>query len=52
MPDVAITVTEEEQIELEQILLDRDEEAALDFLKRTIRAKIERHLKARLKPPV
>ena len=52
MPDVAITVTEEEQIELEEILVDRDEKAALDFLKRAIRAKVERHLKAHCKPPV
>lgn len=52
MPDVAITVTEREQIDLEQILLDRDHLAAFDFLKRVIKARIERHLKAHCKPPI
>ena len=52
MPNVAITITEEEQIRLEEIFLDRDEKAALQFLKQAVKAKIERHLKARCKPPI
>ncbi len=52
MPDVAITITEQEQIELEEVLLDRDQKAALDFLKRVVKAKVEHHIKAHCKPPL
>ncbi len=52
MPNVAITLTEAEQIELQQILIDRDEHAAYDFLRRIIRAKVERHIESHCKPPI
>lgn len=52
MPNVAITLTEAEQIELQQILLDRDEKAAYEFLRRVIKAKIERHIESHCKPPI
>jgi len=52
MPSVTVTVSEEEQMRLEEILIDRDEKAALEFLKQVIRAKIERYLKEHCKPTV
>jgi hypothetical protein len=33
MKDIAITITTQEQMEIEAILLDKDKEAALAFLK-------------------
>ena len=50
MPNVAITLTEEEQIELQQILVDRDERAAYEFLRRVVKAKVDRHIESHCKP--
>jgi len=48
MPDVTtVTLTQEERLELEQIIIDDDQEAALAFLKRAVHAKIERTDKSR-----
>lgn len=52
MPNVTVTLTEEEQIQLEEIIMDRDEKAALDFLRRCLKAKIERQIKGHCKPPI
>ncbi|MFB3880694.1 MAG: hypothetical protein ACE149_05495 [Armatimonadota bacterium] len=50
MPNVTVTLDEAEQVELEEILMDRDERAALDFLKRVVKRKLELHLKSGCKP--
>jgi hypothetical protein len=52
MPNVTITLDDAEQIRVEEILMDRDEKAALEFLKRVIKARIERQQKGRCQPPV
>jgi len=50
MPNVTVTLDDAEQIELEEILMDRDAPAALEFLKRAVKKKIELHLKQSCKP--
>ena len=50
MPNVTITLDDAEQLELEEILVDHDEPAAYQFLKRAIKTKIELHLKRGCKP--
>jgi len=50
MPNVTVTLTDEEQMQLEEILLDRDETSALEFLKRVIQVKIEQQTKSHCKP--
>ncbi len=41
-PNVTVTLSEAERLELEQIVMDGDRDAALGFLKRAVHAKIER----------
>lgn len=45
----SITLDEQELIELERIVTDLDEEAALNFVKRCVYGKIEHTQKGRLK---
>jgi hypothetical protein len=52
MPNVAITLSEEDQIRLEEILMDKDGQAALEFLRQVIGRKLEKHAKGHCKPPV
>ena len=40
--NVTVTLSEAERLELERIVIDRDEKAALAFLVRAVHAKIER----------
>jgi hypothetical protein len=48
--NVTVTLGDAEQIQLEEILMDRDEKGAFEFLKRVIRPKIDLHLKAHCRP--
>ncbi len=50
MANVTVTLTDAEQLELEEILIDHDEPAALQFLKRAVKTKIELQLKRGCKP--
>jgi len=45
-----IALTEEDLAELEQIVLDRDTEAALEYLKRVVWERVERARRGRLDP--
>ena len=48
MTDVTtVTLTDTERLELEQIVMDADPEAALEFLRRAVHAKIDRAEKGR-----
>lgn len=49
---VTVTLGEAEQIELEEIVIDGDEKAALEFLKRVIYARVKRATEAHCKPPI
>lgn len=48
---VTITLSEAEQLELEEIVIDRDEKAALEFVKRVIYAAVKKAKEAHCKPP-
>jgi hypothetical protein len=50
MPNVTVTLDEAEQMQLEEIIVDHDERAALEFLKRAVKSKIERRLKSSCRP--
>jgi hypothetical protein len=50
MPNVTVTLDDAEQVQLEEILIDRDERAAFEFLKRVVKHKIELHLKSSCRP--
>ncbi len=50
MPNVTVTLDEAEQIQIEEILIDHDESAAYEFLKRAVKPKIELRLKATCRP--
>jgi len=50
MPNIAITLREDDQIRIEQILVDRDGKAALEFLRRVLKPKVERRLKSGCRP--
>lgn len=50
MPNVTVTLDEAEQMQLEEILMDRDEKGAFEFLKRVVKHKIELHLKSGCRP--
>jgi len=50
MPNVTVTLDDLEQMRLEEVLMDRDEKGALEFLKRVVKRKIDLHLKSRCKP--
>ena len=50
MPNVTLTLDEAEQMQLEEILMDRDEKGALEFLKRVIKPKIELQVKGHCRP--
>jgi len=45
-----ITLAEEDLAELEQIILDRDAEAALEYLKRVVWDRVQRARRGRLDP--
>ncbi len=45
----AVALDAQELLELEMILIDKDAEAALDFLKRVVWKKVERARQGRLK---
>jgi hypothetical protein len=45
MPNVTITLDDAAQMQLEELLMDRDEKAAFDFLKRVVKPKIELQVK-------
>lgn len=46
----AVALDEEELVELQRIIIDRDREGALRFLKRSVYNKIARSQRGRLKP--
>ena len=46
----AITLEEEEMLELEQIVTDRDDEAALKFVRKAVYNKIARSQRGKLQP--
>jgi len=48
---VTITLNAQELMDLEGILIDRDQEEALRFLKECIKRKVEEARKAHCKPP-
>ncbi|HUU55131.1 MAG TPA: hypothetical protein VMY87_09470 [Armatimonadota bacterium] len=50
MPNVTVTLDDAEQLQLEEIVIDGDQKAALEFLRRTIKAKIDRHRKSHCRP--
>ena len=50
MPSVTVTLDDQEQMQLEEVLMDRDEKGAFEFLKRVVKHKIELHLKSSCKP--
>jgi hypothetical protein len=50
MPNVTVTLDDQEQMQLEEVLMDRDEKGAFEFLKRVVKHKIELHLKSSCKP--
>jgi hypothetical protein len=50
MPNVTVTLDEAEQVALEEVLIDRDEKAALEFLKHVVKRKIDLHLKSHCRP--
>jgi len=50
MPSVTVTLDDQEQMQLEEVLMDRDEKGAFEFLKRVVKHKIELHLKSACKP--
>ncbi len=45
-----ITLAEEDLAELEQIILDRDDKAALEYLKRVVWERVQRARRGRLDP--
>jgi hypothetical protein len=51
VPNVTITLDDAEQMQLEEILMDRNEKEALQFLKRAVKAKIDRRRKSHCRPP-
>ena len=52
MPEVTITLKEADLMWLQEILMDEDEAAALEFLHKVIGAEVERRRKAGMLPPV
>jgi len=50
MPNVTVTLDDQEQMQLEEVLMDRDEKGAFEFLKRVVKHKIDLHLKSSCKP--
>jgi hypothetical protein len=50
MPNVTVTLDDQEQMQLEEVLMDRDEKGAFEFLKRVVKHKIDLHLKSGCKP--
>jgi len=50
MPNVTVTLDDQEQMQLEEVLMDRDEQGAFEFLKRVVKHKIDLHLKSGCKP--
>lgn len=50
MPNVTVTLDDAEQMELEEVLMDHDEKAALEFLKRVVKHKTDLRLKSSCKP--
>lgn len=52
MPNVTITFSEEEQMQIEEIVIDRDEKGALEFIKQVIKARIDKQRQAHCRPPI
>lgn len=50
MPNVTITLDDAAQMQLEELLMDRDEKGALEFLKRVVRPKVDLHIKGHCRP--
>ena len=50
MPNVTVTLDDQEQMQLEEVLMDHDEQGAFEFLKRVVEHKIELHRKSSCKP--
>jgi len=50
MPSVTVTLDDQEQMQLEEVLMHRDEKGAFEFLKRAVKHKIELHRKSGRKP--
>jgi len=50
MPNVAITFDDAEQMQLEEILMDREADAAFEFLERIVKRKLDQHLRSGCKP--
>ena len=50
MPNVTVTLDDQEQMQLEEVLMDHDEQGAFEFLKRVVKHKIELHRKSSCKP--
>jgi hypothetical protein len=50
MPNVTLTLDDAEQMQLEEVLMDRDEKGAFEFLKRVVKHKIDLNLKSGCKP--
>ena len=51
MTKVVVPLEEQEVIRLEAILVDRDEVAALEYLRKVVMQKIEQQRQAHCKPP-
>jgi len=47
---IVVTLVEEDLTELEQVILDRDAEAALEYLRRVIWERVQRARRGRLDP--
>jgi len=50
MPNVTVTLDDAEQLQLEEILIDGDHKGALEFLRRIVKAKIDRQRKSHCRP--
>ncbi|NIM06931.1 MAG: hypothetical protein GTO55_10260 [Armatimonadetes bacterium] len=52
MTATIITLSEEDLIRLQEILMDQDEKAALAFLRQVVEPEAEKRRKGKCKPPV
>jgi hypothetical protein len=48
---VTVTLSDQEVVQLEVILLDRDKDAALDYLLKVVKHKMEQQGKSHCRPP-
>ncbi len=51
MAKIVVPLEEQEVIRLEAILVDRDKEAALEYLRKVVMQRIEQQRQAHCKPP-